>query len=83
MVGAQQPESCAISTRSNGSCRPNSGESRIASACSAVMLNSATLCEVSLVLRSGGTDSLPSMVLMVSSQTVAAETYTRRAEVIA
>jgi hypothetical protein len=76
-------EACATSRRSNRSCLVSSGKSRSASACSAVMLSSTSPWAVSLLLRSAGTDSLPSMVLIVSSQTVAAETCTPCAEMIA
>src|SRR6185312_1671496 len=47
------------------------------------MLSRARPCAGSLVLRSAGTVSLPSMVLMVSSHTVAAETCTPCADVMA
>jgi hypothetical protein len=62
---------------------PSAGGLRDQQACSAVILSSARPCAVSLLLKSAGMDSLPSMVLMVSSHTVAAETYTPCAEVIA
>src|ERR1700722_5451485 len=76
-------DACATMRRSNGSCRISSGNSRIASACSAVTLSSSTPCPGSFLLRSCGTVSLPSMLLIVSSHTVAAETYTPCAEVMA
>src|SRR5580765_2637291 len=62
--------------RSNGSCRQSSGKPRIALACSAVMLSRARPCWASSPTRSAGTASLPSMVLIVSSRTVAADTWT-------
>src|ERR1700761_2944521 len=47
------------------------------------MLSNSRPWPVSRLLRSAGTDNLPSMVLMVSSHMVAAETCTPCAEVIA
>src|SRR6266487_281422 len=84
-VSSRSPAHDAWATmrRSNGSCRVSSGNSRIASVCSAVILSSSRPWTVSLLLRSAGTESLPSMVLMVSSHTVAAETCTPCADVIA
>src|ERR1700761_8717854 len=76
-------DACATMRRSNGSCRISSGKSRIASACSAVTLSRSTPCPGSFLLRSCGTVSLPSMLLIVSSHTVAAETCTPCAEVMA
>src|SRR6185437_5490904 len=83
-VSSRSParDACATMRRSNGSCRVSSGKSRIASACSAVMLSSSSPCPVSLLLRSAGTLSLPSMDLIVSSHTVAAETCTPFADVM-
>jgi len=87
VVGGEQLESCAGSLRHDEAIErvvPGElGKSRIASACSAVTLSSSRPCSGSFLLKSAGTVSLPSMVLMVSSQTVAAETCTPCADVIA